>query len=68
MDYLSTNRQSWNAWADVNFGSKFYDVPAFLAGRNSLNAIELELLGDVRGNISRIAGRVRGGNTDQGLQ
>lgn len=49
MDYLSTNRQSWNAWADVNFSSKFYDVPAFLAGRNSLNAIELELLGDVRG-------------------
>lgn len=49
MDYLSTNRQSWNAWADVNFGSKFYDVPAFLAGRNSLNAIELELLGDVKG-------------------
>jgi SAM-dependent methyltransferase len=49
MDYLNTNRQSWNAWADVNFGSKFYDVPAFLAGRNSLNAIELELLGDIKG-------------------
>jgi SAM-dependent methyltransferase len=49
MDYLHTNKQSWNAWAKANFNSDFYDVPGFLAGRNSLNSIELELLGDVAG-------------------
>jgi len=49
MDYLNTNRNSWNVWAEANFDSDFYDVPGFLAGRNSLNAIELELLGDVSG-------------------
>lgn len=49
MEYLHTNRASWNAWAEVNFSSGFYDVPGFLAGRNSLNAIEMELLGDVTG-------------------
>ena len=49
MDFLHTNKTSWNTWAEVNFGSEFYDVPGFLAGRNSLNSIELELLGDVQG-------------------
>ena len=49
MDYLPVNRKSWNAWAQANFHSEFYDVPGFLAGRNSLNSIELELLGDVTG-------------------
>ena len=49
MDYLDINRESWNAWAEVNFESAFYDVPAFLAGRNSLTQIELDLLGDVKG-------------------
>ncbi|MBK8493307.1 MAG: class I SAM-dependent methyltransferase [Saprospirales bacterium] len=49
MDYLNTNKKSWNIQVDVNFKSDFYDVPGFLAGRNSLNSIELELLGDVKG-------------------
>lgn len=48
MDFLQTNKSSWNAWADVNFSSDFYDVPGFLEGRNTLNSIELELLGDVK--------------------
>lgn len=29
--------------------SDFYDMPSFLAGKNSLNKIELDLLGDVKG-------------------
>ena len=43
------NRALWNARTKHHVGSKFYDVEAFLAGRNSLSAKELDLLGDVAG-------------------
>ena len=47
MDYLAINKQSWNRRAQIHLNSDFYDVPGFLAGKNTLNAIELEALGDV---------------------
>jgi SAM-dependent methyltransferase len=48
-DYVQINRELWNKKTEVHFDSEFYDVPSFRQGRSSLNAIELELLGDIRG-------------------
>jgi len=48
-DYLDINRKSWNARTELHFNSSFYDNNTFLEGRNSLNSIELDLLGDVSG-------------------
>ncbi len=49
MDYIKINQKLWNDKTDVHFKSKFYDVDAFLAGKNSLNPIELDLLGNIKG-------------------
>ncbi|HEY0977555.1 MAG TPA: class I SAM-dependent methyltransferase [Flavobacteriales bacterium] len=43
------NKAHWNAKVEHHVASKFYDVEGFVAGRNSLTPIELELLGDVQG-------------------
>lgn len=48
-DYISINKQTWNNKTDVHIASDFYDMPSFLKGKSSLNSIELELLGDVKG-------------------
>lgn len=48
-DYLDKNRNSWNKRAELHIDSEFYDVKGFLAGKSSLNSIELELLGDING-------------------
>ncbi|MBN1925022.1 MAG: class I SAM-dependent methyltransferase, partial [Prolixibacteraceae bacterium] len=49
MDFSEINRQLWNARTDIHFNSDFYNVDEFLKGKSSLNPIELELLGDIRG-------------------
>ena len=48
-NYLEINRQSWNNRTDVHIQSAFYDLDSFLKGQNSLNDIELALLGDIAG-------------------
>jgi SAM-dependent methyltransferase len=48
-DYLSINRRLWNDWAEKHVDSPFYDMESFINGRNSLNPVELQLLGDVAG-------------------
>jgi ubiquinone/menaquinone biosynthesis C-methylase UbiE len=48
-DYLNINKQSWNEKTEIHLKSDFYDVPGFLAGKNMLNSIELNLLGDIKG-------------------
>lgn len=48
-DYLSTNRTLWNNKIDVHLRSAFYDLDGFRAGKSSLQDIELEQLGDIRG-------------------
>lgn len=48
-DYLDINRKAWNDKTEVHVNSDFYDMPSFLAGKNTLNEIELALLGDVTG-------------------
>ncbi|MEZ4807795.1 MAG: class I SAM-dependent methyltransferase [Flavobacteriales bacterium] len=45
---FAANRTLWNERTAHHIGSAFYDVEGFVAGRNSLSAIELELLGEVR--------------------
>jgi ubiquinone/menaquinone biosynthesis C-methylase UbiE len=49
MNYLEINKQSWNKRTEFHVKSEFYDVEGFLKGKSSLNDIELNLLGDVRG-------------------
>jgi len=46
--YFKTNRSLWNAWTSIHAESEFYDIEGFKEGKTSLNAIELEELGDVR--------------------
>lgn len=48
-NYLNINKNSWNARVEPHLKSDFYFVDEFLKGRNSLNSIELDLLGDVTG-------------------
>ena len=47
--YFEANRALWNERTRVHRNAAFYDVPGFLAGKNMLNSIELETLGEVRG-------------------
>ncbi len=48
-DYIAVNKQSWNSRTPLHLASAFYDVAGFLAGKTSLQPIELALLGDVAG-------------------
>lgn len=48
-DYLEVNRSAWNNKVAIHTESDFYDLTGFKAGNTSLNAIELDLLGDLRG-------------------
>lgn len=48
-EYLKLNKETWNNKVDMHYESAFYDNTTFNNGRNSLNDIETELLGDVSG-------------------
>lgn len=48
-DYIEVNRASWNNRTDAHLESEFYDVKGFIAGKTSLNEIELDLLGAIEG-------------------
>ncbi|NDK57078.1 class I SAM-dependent methyltransferase [Pontibacter fetidus] len=48
-NYLAVNKELWDTRTATHVDSEFYDVASFKAGRNSLNEIELALLGDVKG-------------------
>lgn len=47
-DYLNINRTTWNAKVESHLKSDFYFVEDFIAGKNSLNSIELALLGNIK--------------------
>jgi SAM-dependent methyltransferase len=49
MDYLKINKDAWNKRTKVHIGSVFYDIESFKNGKCSLNPIELEQVGDVKG-------------------
>ena len=48
MNFIEINRKLWNDKTDVHLKSKFYDVDSFIAGKNSLNPIEIALLGNLK--------------------
>lgn len=47
-NYIEINRTLWNERTKHHVNSAFYDMEGFMAGRSSLNKIELDLLGDVK--------------------
>ncbi|MEP7237495.1 MAG: class I SAM-dependent methyltransferase [Ferruginibacter sp.] len=47
--YFEENKVSWNKRTAVHKDSAFYDLDAFKKGESSLNKIELDELGDVKG-------------------
>lgn len=48
-NYLDINKAAWDKRTAVHLESDFYDNESFIEGRNSLNRIELDLLGDIEG-------------------
>ena len=48
-EFFNLNKASWNKRTEMHYHSSFYDVPGFIAGKSTLNSIELELLGNVLG-------------------
>lgn len=48
-NYVEINKKSWNNRLESHLKSDFYDMPNFLKGKSSLNAIELNLMDDVKG-------------------
>ena len=49
MDNFEHNRESWNELTALHAESSFYDLEGFKKGKTSLNHIEIEELGDIRG-------------------
>lgn len=49
MNYIEKNKAAWNTRTDHHFKSTFYDVDGFIKGQDSLNDIELKLLGNIEG-------------------
>lgn len=47
--YLESNRRLWNEFAAIHAGSELYQLAEFKQGKNKLNPLEREEVGDVRG-------------------
>ncbi|WP_372745634.1 class I SAM-dependent methyltransferase [Lutibacter sp.] len=47
--YFDVNKDTWNKKVSIHVASEFYNVDAFLKGKSSLNAYELNEIGDVKG-------------------
>jgi SAM-dependent methyltransferase len=47
--YYEVNKKRWNELVGIHADSDEYDIEGFLAGKNSLHDVELEILGDVTG-------------------
>lgn len=48
LNYINTNINLWNVRTGYHIKSEFYKLDKFVKGWNSLNEIELALLGDIR--------------------
>ena len=48
-DWLALNRANWDARVPIHASSRFYDIPGFVGGHNSLRDFELAEVGDVSG-------------------
>ncbi len=49
MNNFEHNRESWNELTTLHADSNFYDIDSFKKGKTSLNHIEIEELGDIKG-------------------
>jgi len=49
MDNFEHNRESWNELTTLHAESDFYNVDSFKNGKTSLNHIEIQELGDIKG-------------------
>ena len=49
MDYIGINKKLWNEKTDIHYRSDFYNVESFIKGKDSLNPIEIGLLGKIKG-------------------
>lgn len=47
--YFDANKKLWNKKTPIHSASEFYGMKEFKSGKNSLNFVELEALGDVKG-------------------
>ncbi len=47
-EYISINKSLWNKRTEIHLKSDFYNLDDFLHGKNSLNEIELNLLGNIQ--------------------
>jgi SAM-dependent methyltransferase len=47
--YFEANREMWDKFAKAHFASKAYKTEEFLQGQTTLNSIELDEVGDVKG-------------------
>ena len=47
--YIEINKKAWNKRTPIHITSNFYDNEGFKNGKNSLNSIELNAIGDVKG-------------------
>lgn len=48
-NYKEINRHAWNLKTNIHIDSDFYDNSSFIEGRNTLQDIELEILGNIKG-------------------
>jgi ubiquinone/menaquinone biosynthesis C-methylase UbiE len=48
LNYIEINKKLWDKKTEFHFDSDFYDVASFIEGKDSLNSIEIELLGDIK--------------------
>ncbi len=47
-NYLDVNKSLWNKRTEIHLKSDFYNLDDFIKGKNSLNQIELDLLGNIQ--------------------
>ena len=47
--YFDANKTLWNERTDLHVESEFYDMKGFESGKSSLNKIELDILGNIKG-------------------
>jgi len=48
INYIDINKNLWNKKTDIHYESDFYDVDSFIKGKDSLNRIEIGLLGNIK--------------------
>jgi len=48
-EYIKVNKSLWNGKTEIHVKTDFYDVESFKKGKSSLNYLELEAFGDVKG-------------------